>query len=396
MLKKIIPRVRVNYSIFEIYYSFLVFLKKSSSWKDKTISFLSDYTGQKNLMLTPSGRAGLYFILKNLSQQRVIIPAYTCKAVVEATLFAGKTIEFLDSCSESYNIDIQKLKEMDLNGSILILTHQYGFASDAEVILEVCKNKNVFIIEDMAAALGGSLNTRLLGSFGDAAFYSFDSTKLINVPLKSGFITVKNHLLFSKIKDDYFRLIQEMPTGHSLKLLILGVIYKLISNSYVYNLFYLIYFKSQRRYTNESPELERVKDDFYKYDTSNWQAFLAFRQLSQIDEIIKRRHFLWNRYWAKLSQCRSFKCLQLKDNYSSCIRFPILVEVDKFEFFKRGISRGIDFGFSFTYLGCGQIFSDANLKANRVLLLPFYFNLTNAEVEYICDNLISIDKEFIL
>ncbi len=53
--------------------------------------------------------------------------------------------------------------------------------------------------------MGTRIQGRLAGNFGDAAFFSFDSTKLINVPLKAGFVTVQSAEWFAELQAIFVR-----------------------------------------------------------------------------------------------------------------------------------------------------------------------------------------------
>jgi dTDP-4-amino-4,6-dideoxygalactose transaminase len=80
-----ISRTKVNYNFSDLCTTFFM----NESRNDSRVHFidkLSDYYQEKNILLTPSGRCGLYLLLKALDHKRVIIPAYTCKAVAEAAI----------------------------------------------------------------------------------------------------------------------------------------------------------------------------------------------------------------------------------------------------------------------------------------------------------------------
>ncbi len=96
-----IPRVKVNYGWADLICSF--FARNSSDACMELKRWLAAYQEASHLLLTPSGRAGLYFLLRSTTRRRVILPAYTCKAVVEAAMMAGKEISFLDSKTGDFN-----------------------------------------------------------------------------------------------------------------------------------------------------------------------------------------------------------------------------------------------------------------------------------------------------
>jgi dTDP-4-amino-4,6-dideoxygalactose transaminase len=96
-----IPRVKVNYRWADLFRS--VFARNPGDVHVELKQWLGAYQDARHLLLTPSGRAGIYFLLRSTPRRRVVLPAYTCKAVVEAARMAGKEISFLDSESFGFN-----------------------------------------------------------------------------------------------------------------------------------------------------------------------------------------------------------------------------------------------------------------------------------------------------
>ena len=103
-----IPRVRVNYGWRDL---LVAVTSKSGQHRAGLRQTLAEMFGAEDVLLTPSGRAGLYFILRAVAQTRVVIPAYTCKAVIEAALLAGKEVCFLDAEPNGFNCAATGLAE---------------------------------------------------------------------------------------------------------------------------------------------------------------------------------------------------------------------------------------------------------------------------------------------
>jgi dTDP-4-amino-4,6-dideoxygalactose transaminase len=62
----------------------------------------------------------------------------------------------------------------------VIIVHLFGKAVDSVRIGELARERGVAVIEDVAQAIGGRLNGRPLGSFGDYAVLSFDEKKILS------------------------------------------------------------------------------------------------------------------------------------------------------------------------------------------------------------------------
>lgn len=387
-----IPRVKVNYRWQDLIDSVI----HPSPKEEERIGLtkrLGNYQVATHVRLTPSGRAGLYLLLRSTPHRRVVLPAYTCKAVVEATRMAGKEIEFLDAESSGFNASLEKLTDLVDSESIFIATHQFGFPCDIERAVALCHRRGALVIEDCAASMGTRINGKLVGTFADAAFFSFDSTKLINVPLKSGFVTVQSPKWFSDLQAIAAHELSPMPALHQLRLLLMGAAYLVLENPLLYRLYHWLTLR--RRFTADSPVISLERTSFYRFEMTRWQANLAIRQLEGLDAVIARRRDLYASYQRELAGCRWLQ-LPPKDELRewSCIRFPVLASGDKLSWYRNACKHDVDFAFSFTFLGSPQTFTHAHIIAQSILNLPFYPKLTDSELRRVTHVLRELDESF--
>jgi dTDP-4-amino-4,6-dideoxygalactose transaminase len=387
-----IPRTKVNYSLKDLVKAGLL-SDRGQEQKERLRGVLGEYFGVKHILLTPSGRGGFYYILRALSQPRVIVPAYTCKAVVEAARLAGKEVVFVEIESDGFNMDPGGLQKVVDEKSVVLATHQFGIPCQIERIQEICKARRALVIEDAAASFGSRISGRLTGTFGDAAFFSFDSTKTINVPLKGGFITSKNGDLFNRIKRIYKAETKPMPLVTKLKLLLLGLSYLLIENHSLYSLFHLINFQLRGAFTADNDRLSLTRNMFYRWELAEWQAYFAAKQVEHIDEIIRKRREIYSKYRDKLSGCKAF-VLPPDDKASQwvCTRFPILVKGDKLAYYRKAVRLGVDFAFSFTFIPAPEEFDHAHRLADAVLDIPFYWKLRDEEFDSVVKVLQTLEQ----
>ena len=382
---KMIPRSRVNYTFFDLFN--LSFIKPKEYYSKRILLFLKTFFSQKNILLTPSGRGGLYFILKSLPQKNVFIPAYTCNAVVEAINHAKKNCYYVEVEEKGFNVNIDVLKEKLLPDSVFIATHQFGFPTKIKEIKEICDKNNCVLIEDCAGSFGTRISNKLTGTFGDFAFFSFDSTKLINAPLKAGFVIVRNDTDFRKLKEIYDNEIQPMPFLLRVKLFIKALIYTLISSSnIIYKLFHFFFFKSRNIITSEIANINPKLNEFYKYGVTNWQSSIILKQLNNLDDIISKRHVLYSAYQQKIKSSKIKLPPNPSNNNWICIRFPIMIE-NKIEFYHKLVKNNIDSAFSFTYIVTPKGYRFAHKYAGQVLDIPFYYQLSYKEQNYIINKL---------
>ena len=141
------------------------------------------YFGRKYCHLTGSGTTAIYLILKALNKKNsyVLYPAITCMTPVNAALYADMKPVFCDINLKDYTMDLSSLGKMieKYNIEVIVPTHLYGHSCDMDEILEIAREKDIFVLEDAAQAVGGIYKGRKLGSIGDAAVVSFGHTKIL-------------------------------------------------------------------------------------------------------------------------------------------------------------------------------------------------------------------------
>ena len=376
-----IPRTKVNYTVTELLRSASI-QESSTRQREALTSLLRAQFDFEHVQLTPSGRAALYFLLRALPQPRVIVPAYTCKAVVEAARLAGKEVVHIEVEPNGFNLDPRQLEPLLDANCIVVATHQFGIPCDIETIRAQCIRHGAFLVEDVAAAFGTRIQGKLAGTFGDAAFFSFDSTKLINVPLKAGFLAVRDASLFSQVQAVCRQEIKAMSAVRKCALILQGFVLLLLENHLLYRLFHSLMFKARGRFTADGPGLNLERTAFYRDEVAEWQAFLAVCQLQRLDSIITHRRDVYAVFNEQLRDCPQFT-LPPADTHRewACIRYPIRVHGDKLAFYHAANRRGIDFAFSFTFIDCPPHFHHAQGLASSVLDLPYYTKLSPAEID---------------
>lgn len=377
-----IPRTKVNYFAGELLRALLV-SERSGCQRMALETSLRQIFGFQHVLLAPSGRASLYFLLKALPQSKVIIPAYTCKAVVEAAKLAGKEVVHVEVEGDGFNMDVGQLEPVLDPSSIVIATHQFGIPCDIASIRRLCDRHGAYLVEDVAAAFGTRIEGRLAGTFGDAAFFSFDSTKLINVPLKAGFLAVRDAGQFAAVGTVFEQETRAMSFPRKLGLVIQGFILLLLENHILYRAFHSLVFAWRGRFTADGPDLNLHLTPFYREKMAEWQAYLAVQQLQRLDAIIERRRDLYQTFTDQLTGCSAFALPPPDPRHEwACIRYPIRVRGDKLAFYRNACDRGLDFAFSFTFIDCPPEMARARNLADSVLDLPYYTKLSDSELRH--------------
>jgi dTDP-4-amino-4,6-dideoxygalactose transaminase len=110
----------------------------------------------------------------------VLIQAFTCVAVPNSIVWSGLQPVYVD-IDTTLNIDTLDAKQkLTKKTRVLIVQHTFGIPADMDKIVAFCKTHDLILIEDCAHALGATYNGKLVGTFGDAAFFSFGRDKVVS------------------------------------------------------------------------------------------------------------------------------------------------------------------------------------------------------------------------
>jgi dTDP-4-amino-4,6-dideoxygalactose transaminase len=130
-----------------------------------------------------SGRSALLAILKSFAignGHEVIMQAFTCVAVPNSVLWAGATPVFAD-IDDTYNINPSDIeKKITPKTKAIIVQHTFGVPAQMDAITALAKRYKLILIEDCAHSLGAVSKRKKVGTFGDAAFFSFGRDKILS------------------------------------------------------------------------------------------------------------------------------------------------------------------------------------------------------------------------
>jgi dTDP-4-amino-4,6-dideoxygalactose transaminase len=141
-------------------------------------------SGHVRTCSTEYGRVALYFILKAMDLppgSEIIVPALTFWVVPEIVRVAGLTPVFADVDPATFTLRPKAVERaITANTRAVLPTHLYGMACDMDPILELARNHRLKVIEDCAHSLGAMYKGRMVGTLGDASFFSFQAFKPLN------------------------------------------------------------------------------------------------------------------------------------------------------------------------------------------------------------------------
>ena len=122
----------------------------------------------------------------------VIVPPLTMASTSLCVLQNGSIPVFADVDINTYNIDPQSIRDKITSKTKAIITVAlFGLSPEYDEILEICKEYNIFLIEDNAECFLGYYKGKLVGTFGDFSSYSFQASKHVSCG-EGGMLTTNN------------------------------------------------------------------------------------------------------------------------------------------------------------------------------------------------------------
>jgi len=244
---------------------------------------------------------------------------------------------------------------------VIVPVHTYGNVCPMDDIMELAGIHKLSVVEDAAEAFASRYNGKFAGSFGEIGTFSFQATKTITTG--EGGMVVTN----------YQALKEQMALFKS---------HGMLRKTY---------------YWHELPG--------HNFRMTNLQAALGCAQMEHLDTIIRERGRIHERYKHYLERVEG---LQLQHFEESCdpVLWALAVKLDP-KVFPRGRDKVMDQmkaagietrpGFytpdNFPYLKCPQL-SICKEISDQVISLPSFPTLTDAQIEFICSELIKLSTNY--
>lgn len=134
-----------------------------------------------------TGAIHLALVIGGVSHgDEVLCQTFTFCGTSNPIAYVGATPVFIDSESETWNMCPTALEEAikdriskGKKPKAVIAVHLYGMPARIDEIERICKENDIFLIEDAAEALGSKYKGRPCGTFGDISILSFNGNKII-------------------------------------------------------------------------------------------------------------------------------------------------------------------------------------------------------------------------
>lgn len=131
----------------------------------------------------------------------VLVPVYTFFATAGAVIAAGATPVFVDIASDTYCLDPSLLsRHLTRKTRAIIPVHLYGHPCDMDAIGRFARAHRLKVVEDCAQAIGASYRGKPVGSFGDAAAFSFYPTKNLGGAGDGGMVVTKDRRVAERVR----------------------------------------------------------------------------------------------------------------------------------------------------------------------------------------------------
>lgn len=162
----------------------------SSGWISSRGEFISrfeeafaQYVGAEAATTVSNGTVAIHLALEALGigpGDEVIVPSFTYIASVNTIIQSGATPVFVDSLTETLQVNPALIEgAITPRTKAVMAVHLYGHPCDMDAIVAICRDRKLFLIEDCAEGFGSRWKGQHVGTFGDAATFSFFGNKTI-------------------------------------------------------------------------------------------------------------------------------------------------------------------------------------------------------------------------
>ena len=131
----------------------------------------------------------------------VLVPSNTFIATALAVTYVGATPVFVEPDIRTYTIDPALIEaKITPNTKAIMPVHLYGLPCDMDPIMQIAEKYNLKVLEDCAQAHGATYKGKVIGSFGNAAGFSFYPGKNLGALGDAGAAVTGDEALAAKVR----------------------------------------------------------------------------------------------------------------------------------------------------------------------------------------------------
>jgi dTDP-4-amino-4,6-dideoxygalactose transaminase len=338
------------------------------AYSKKCHQFFENQLGVAKALVTPSCSHALEMtalILDLKPGDEVIIPDFTFVSTVNAFVLRGVTPVFIDVRPDTLNLDEAKLEALITpQTKAIVPVHYAGIACEMDTIMEIANRHGIPVVEDNAHGLFGKYNGKWLGTFGTMATQSFHETKNFTCG-EGGALLITDPSLVERAE-----IIREKGTNRSR------------------------FFRGQvDKYTWVSIGSSYLLSDIL--------AGYLYAQLEVWEEVQAKRKWIWQTYQKELSTWANTNEIILPTippgiDPSWHIFYLLMPDLDKRQGFINHLqTKGVNSVFHYLplhlsekgreYGGKSGDFPVTESISDRLVRLPFHFEIGEAEMDQVLD-----------
>ena len=138
----------------------------------------SEWLGVKHSVMVNSGASANYISIAMVKELvgtgEVIVPPIGWVSDISSVVQLGMTPIFVDVDMKNFCITTENIKNaITSNTKAIVMVHALGFNGITDELVQLCKEKNIILIEDCCEAHGAKFGDKKVGSIGDISLFSF-------------------------------------------------------------------------------------------------------------------------------------------------------------------------------------------------------------------------------
>jgi perosamine synthetase len=331
-----------------------------------------DLVGAEHAVAVSNGTAALHVAMLAAGVgpgDEVIVPTLTFAASANAARYVGATVRFCDVRADTLGIDVEHAEDLVTDRTRAIVVVDYaGIPCDLDEVMRLADQHDLVVIEDACHAVGATYRGRPIGSIAHLSTFSFHPVKHLTTG-EGGMVTTADPVLERRLRR--FR-------NHG------------IDTDF------------RQRETAGTWEYDVVELG-YNFRLSDINAALGASQVAKVPTWVGRRRELAARYRRLLADLPVILLDEPDDVVASWHLFPVLVDTDsgardRADVFttlrESGIAvnvhyRPLHLHTTFAGTARGQRFPVAEHAYERLLSLPMWHGLTDAEQDRVVETLAS-------
>jgi dTDP-4-amino-4,6-dideoxygalactose transaminase len=348
-----------------------------------------EYVGARHALAVAHCTGALHLSLWALGLQagdEVITSPFTFTATAEVMGYLGVRPVFVDVDPGTFNLSPARVEEalesrQHRRVRAILPVHFAGHPSDMDRLLAIARQYDLKIVEDAAHAAGAARHldgrgmTRI-GTIGDLTCFSFYATKNFT-SAEGGMITTADDALADKIA---------VATLHGMNK------------------------DAWKRYDKSGSWYYEIHDLGFKYNLSDVHAAIGVAQLKRADDFMRRRAEISRRYSEAFRSCPALQPPYSESGIEHAWHLyvlrlkPELMRIGRNQFVEMLRERGVGTSVHCIPLHTMHYYQQAYGYHNgdfpvaedifsRCLSLPIYATMSDEDVQYVIDTVLSIARE---